>query len=198
VHETLFDGMIIATQAHQARSLVDSIPLSDVTADERSYLASQQYAANINIWYQVGKIDIGHCGFQMSPVGREWHGVAAWTDLGSVNREFLAEEDRIAGVYLLDAMSRRLLDEPDQTVAEQAWQAIRHFHSQLPVQHPEVVRIVRRRNAIPIPQVGRYKLAAEFQRNQRPPVVFAGDYLATATIEGALQTGRMAASRFGL
>jgi len=198
IHENLFDGIIIATPAHHALHLVDSFSDPDVTADQRSYLKSQEYAANINVWYRVGTIDIGDCGFQMSPVGRERHGVAAWTDLGSVNRESLAEEDRIAGTYLLDDLSRQLLDESDETIAEQAWHAIRHFNPQLPVQHPEVVKIVRRRNAIPIPQVGRYKLAAKFQQNQRPPVVFAGDYLATATVEGALQTGRIAASRFGL
>ncbi len=197
-HDTLFDGIIIATQAHHAGQLVESIPNSHVPADQREYLASQQYAASINVWYRVGTLDIGNCGFQMSPVGRERHGVAAWTDLGSVNRDQLADNERIAGVYLLDEVSRRLLDEPDDLVAEQAWQAIRHFRPQLPDQHPDVVKIVRRRNAIPIPQVGRYKLAARFQKAQRPPVVFAGDYLATATIEGALQTGRIAASRFGL
>jgi oxygen-dependent protoporphyrinogen oxidase len=195
-HETLFDGIIIATQAHHARQLVDSIP--EFTTNQRSYLASQQYAANINVWFRIGTLNIGNCGFQMSPVGPERHGVAAWTDLGSVNRDDLAQDDRIAGVYLLDELSRRLMDEPDEVVAEQAWRAIRHFHSQLPAQHPDIVKIVRRRNAIPIPQVGRYKLAATFQQNQRPPVVFAGDYLATATIEGALQTGRIAASQFGL
>lgn len=197
-HETLFDGIVIATQAHHARQLIDNVPNCGVTVDQLRYLESQKYAASVIVWYRVGQLDIGKSGFQVSPVGQDRHGVAAWTDLGIVNRDSLADGDHIAGVYLLDDLSRRLLDEPDEVIAEQAWRAIRHFNPQLPVQHPDVVKIVRRRNAIPIPQVGRYKLAARFQKTQRPPVVFAGDYLATATIEGALQTGRIAASQFGL
>lgn len=41
--------------------------------------------------------------------------------------------------------------------------------------------------------MGRYRLAARFLAEQRPPVVFAGDHLATATIEGAIHTGQCAA-----
>jgi len=193
-----FDAVIIATQAPQASELVVDLADTDVTAEQRSFLDSQQYAANINVWYRMGQIDPGECGFQMSPVGPEWHGVAAWTDLGSVNRDDLPDNDQIAGAYLLHDLSHRLLSESDDVVAAQAWQAVRHFNPQLPVQHPEVVKVVRRRNAIPIPEVGRYKLAAKFQEEQQPPILFAGDYLATATVEGALQTGRIAASRIGI
>jgi len=193
-----FDAVIVATQAPQASQLVASLSATDVTAEQRSFLDSQRYSANINVWYRMGDIDPGECGFQMSPVGPEWHGVAAWTDLGSVNREELSDNDRIAGAYLLHELSLSLLNESDDVVAAHAWQAVRRFNPQLPAQHPEVVKVVRRRNAIPIPEVGRYKLAAKFQEEQRPPILFAGDYLATATVEGALQTGRIAASRIGI
>jgi predicted NAD/FAD-dependent oxidoreductase len=117
-------------------------------------------------------------------------------DLGSVNREDLADEDRIVGAYLLHDLSLQLLNESDDIVAERVWHAVRQFSPQLPKRHPEVVRAIRRRNAIPIPEVGRYKLAAEFRKAQHAPVVFAGDYLSTATVEGALRTGRIAADLF--
>lgn len=196
IHETLFDGVIVATQAPQALQLVESLPLTDVTAEQRDFLSSQEYAANINVWYRLGETTAADCGFQLSPVGKEWHGIAAWTDLADVTPDSERSGDRVAGAYLLHDLSLQLLEEPDDVVAARAWHAVRQFNPQLPVHHPEVVRIHRRRNAIPIPAVGRYRLAAEFQNGQRPPVMFAGDYLATATIEGALQTGRIAADRF--
>lgn len=196
IQDTLFDGIVIATQAHQALQLVTGMPDDLVTESQRNFLASQQYAANINVWYRTGELDAEDCGFQLSPVGREWHGIAAWTDLGSVNQADLPPEERVAGAYLLHDFSLQLLNEPDNVVADRVWQAVRKFQPTLPARHPEVVKINRRRYAIPIPEVGRYKLAADFQSNQQAPVVFAGDYLATATIEGALQTGRIAAECF--
>lgn len=195
-HDGLFDGIVVATQAHHAFRLVSTLPESDVSAFHRAYLGSQNYAANINVWYRLGDIVEADCGFQMLPVGKERHGIAAWTDLGSVNREGLATEDRTVGAYLLHDFSLQLLNEPDDIVAERVWQAVRRFRPQLPKHHPEVVRIIRRRNAIPIPEVGRYRLAADFQKAQQAPVAFAGDYLSTATVEGALRTGRIAADLF--
>ena len=49
-HHGLFDGIIVATQAHQAFRLVSKLPDSDVSASQRAYLESQNYAANINVW----------------------------------------------------------------------------------------------------------------------------------------------------
>lgn len=190
-----FDGVVVATPAHTALDLVGDLPEADVSQYQREFLQSQRFAANVTVWYDVSTIDVDDCGFQLSPVGREWHGVAAWTDLAHVNRE-KDSGDRIAGVYLLDELSRRLLDEDDDMVAATAWQAVRHFQTSLPEEHPPVVRVVRRRHAIPIPSVGRYRKAATFLEQQQPPVVFAGDYLATATIEGALRSGQSAAFHF--
>ena len=45
--------------------------------------------------------------------------------------------------------------------------------------------------------MGRYKQAVDFQTAQAQPgrsIFFAGDYLATATIDGAIETGRAAAN----
>lgn len=195
-HEATFDGIIVATPAPHALQLVESLPLKDVTVSQREFLRTQQYAANINIWYRLGEISTEDCGFQLSPVGAQWHGIAAWTDLADATPDTDPPIDRIAGAYLLHDFSMELLEEPDEVVAECVWLNIRRYNPQLPVDPPEVVRIHRRRNAIPIPEVGRYRLAAEFQQQQQLPIVFAGDYLATATMEGALQTGRMAADRF--
>jgi hypothetical protein len=41
---------------------------------------------------------------------------------------------------------------------------------------------------MPVRAVGRYRGAARFLREQSAPIVFAGDYLPTAMIEGAWRT----------
>jgi predicted NAD/FAD-dependent oxidoreductase len=58
----------------------------------------------------------------------------------------------------------------------------------------EPFALVRRDEAIPVHAVGRYRMAAALERQQSGPVVFAGDYLATATVDGALRTGLAAAA----
>lgn len=193
-HDNEFDGVVVATRAQQADRLVSELPQSDVSTEQRSFLQTQKYAANINILFRMGKIDPGDNGFQLSPVGSERHGIAGWTDLGVLNRAELPDEERVVGAYLLNEFSTRLLSESDDHVAQEAWKAICKFNPQFPESHPEVVKVTRRRQAIPIPEVGRYKLAANFQQQQKPPIVFAGDYLATATVEGALRTGKVAAT----
>lgn len=50
-----------------------------------------------------------------------------------------------------------------------------------------------RRHALPIPEVGRYRLSAALDAKQGGAVVFAGDFLATGTVEGALRSGMRAA-----
>lgn len=195
-HDNEFDGVVVATQAHQAERLVRELPSSDVSDDQRSYLQTQKYAANINVLYRMGEIDPGDNGFQLSPVGSQRHGIAGWTDLGVLNRAELPDEERVVAAYLLDEFSKRLLGESDECVASEVWKSIRKFNQQFPEHHPQVVKMTRRRHAIPIPEVGRYKVAARFQQQQKPPIVFAGDYLATATVEGALRTGKLAAEQF--
>ena len=53
--------------------------------------------------------------------------------------------------------------------------------------------VIRHQEAIPLHAVGRYRAAATFAAQQSGPVVFAGDYLATATVDGALASGVAAA-----
>ena len=59
--------------------------------------------------------------------------------------------------------------------------------------------LIKRKEAIPVHAVGRYKLANEFlelQQENKSPLAFCGDYLATATVEGAVTTGLNAANLF--
>ena len=59
--------------------------------------------------------------------------------------------------------------------------------------------LIKRKEAIPVHAVGRYGLASEFlkiQQENKSPLAFCGDYLATATVEGAVATGLNAAGLY--
>ena len=194
----VFDGVIVATQAHQAAALTASLDETLVSPEQRSFLAEQKYAACVTVWFRAGSIPMGDCGFQLAPTGPGTHGLAAWTDLSQTESDSAAPNERIVGAWLRDALSRKLLDEPDDVVIRTAWQEARLFSPELPEQPAEAVHLVRRRCAIPIPEPGRYRRMVDFRQRQKPPVVFAGDYLATATVEGALRSGQTAAALFGI
>lgn len=76
----------------------------------------------------------------------------------------------------------------------QVWQRARELCPSLPTYDATTCAAVfARRHALPIPEVGRYKLAAQVDSLQGSQVVFAGDYLSTGTVEGALRSGMRAA-----
>jgi hypothetical protein len=70
------------------------------------------------------------------------------------------------------------------------WSIGRAFCPELPAT-AERHHCVAREQAIPIHEVGRYRRIASLSRASGS-VRFAGDYLATATIDGALRSGRLA------
>ena len=75
---------------------------------------------------------------------------------------------------------------------EHSWKMAKEFQPTLPNEFNPVA-IFNRENAIPLHQVGRYKLANEIKDAQKGDLVFAGDYLSCATVEGAIRSGRWAA-----
>ena len=82
----------------------------------------------------------------------------------------------------------------DLRVWVQVWQRARELCPSLPTYDATTCAAVfARRHALPIPEVGRYKLAAQVDSLQGSQVVFAGDYLSTGTVEGALRSGMRAA-----
>ena len=83
------------------------------------------------------------------------------------------------------------MDKPDESVYERGLELAREFYPEISPQ-AEPYFLIRRPEAIPVHAVGRYGLAHEFAEEQRArggPVHFCGDYLATATIDGAVATG---------
>ena len=74
------------------------------------------------------------------------------------------------------------------------WQEARSFYPALP-EEVTPFKLIKRAEAIPVHSVGRYKKAKEFWQQQQAPLLFAGDYLSTATIDGAIWSGKKAAEK---
>ena len=107
----------------------------------------------------------------------------------------MRDGQELVSVYLSDPESHRLMAESDDVVAERGWALARTVYPELP-ESADLFHMVRRDEAIPVHSVGRYADAAKFlkcQDAEQGQVLFCGDYLATATIDGAVATGLRAA-----
>ena len=104
------------------------------------------------------------------------------------------EGKELISVYLLNEPSKELLDLPDEEVFEKVWKIARDFETLLPEKKENMV-VFKRNEAIPLHGVGRFSQSDIIQHKQSGSIVFAGDYLSSATVEGALRSGRWAANQ---
>ena len=105
-------------------------------------------------------------------------------------------DSELISIYLSDCESRRLMDVPDEQVVEQATEHARALWPAMPTDG-RLFSLTRRRQAIPLHSVGRYRQSVEMHKYQQAGgtvVMFAGDYLTTATVDGAIESGLRAAS----
>ncbi len=94
------------------------------------------------------------------------------------------------------ASSGRLLELADDELAARLWEAGAKIDRRLfPLDTAEIVHPVRWRYAVPKVGVGYF---ARIDRiPQRPPIVYAGDWLVQPCVEGAVRSGNAAAATFG-
>jgi predicted NAD/FAD-dependent oxidoreductase len=104
------------------------------------------------------------------------------------------EHEDLVSVYMSGQESEKWLDKSDEALGAGIWRAAQDSFPFLRGE-AEMILHKRRRRAIPVHEVGRFKLASAFWAEQKPPLAFAGDYLSTATVEGALASGVRAATR---
>jgi len=77
---------------------------------------------------------------------------------------------------------------------EKIWELGKDFLPMLP-NSKENVTVIKRNEAIPLHEVGRYKQASQLKDEKINNIFFTGDYLSCATVEGGLRSGRWVASK---
>ena len=188
--------MIIATTASVANRLTHELPETVMPWALRGFLQSQTYAANIHIAFRMPRFPQALGLNSIFPAGAGAHPLAALS-FHRPKDQNMPTQHELVSIYLSDKESRRVMQWGDADLAQHAWTLARAVCAMLPETVPPVLHVHRRPEAIPVHAVGRYKQAVDFQTAQAQPgrsIFFAGDYLATATIDGAIETGRAAAN----
>lgn len=187
VDDERFDGVVVATTAGAAARITDDDLL---TRELREHLSTQRYVPQIHASFRVPH---EACPPQSAlfPAGSGRHSVAAIA-FNSHKHQGTHEQGQLVSVFLGARVSADLLEADPATIYEHAWRLGRLLCPTLPLDAEPFAQVVRR-EAIPVHAVGRYRSAAAALATQAPPLVLAGDHLATATVDGALASGQRAA-----
>lgn len=187
----VFDRVVVATTATVAQRLTEDLPQSTVNAQQRRFLLSQRYAANVHICYRMKRLSDPPGLNAIFPCGPGRHALAALSFHRPKSTKHADHPTELVSVYLSDPESRRVMDWSDDDLHRHGLDVGRTVYPQLP-DEGDLFHISRRREAIPVHEVGRYRQAVEFQSAQsgnERSVYFCGDYLATSTVDGAVATG---------
>ena len=192
-----FDAAVIATTADVAARLVQQ-HAGELGIDQglMAFLGSQEYVANIHLTLDVQLAEKPPGVSSIFPCGEGQHPMAALSFHGIKDNEGSNGDSELISIYLSDPESRRLMDVPDEQVVEQATQHARALWPAMPTDG-RLFSLTRRRQAIPLHGVGRYRKSVEMHTRQQAGgavVMFAGDYLTTATVDGAIESGLRAAN----
>ncbi len=184
-----YDGVVMAVPAPAAaRMLVDQPELAP------SWLGEVQYAPQIRVYAAKQTTDDAHFGVHLLPptdlFSIEWysgrHG--AW---GACPADW-----QWGLVCTFGPTCAKFLDQADQTVMQQLWEEARTVApGMFSLAEADVVHYHRWEWAVPVMGPGHYRHLAAHQH--RPPVVFAGDWMNNACVEGAVRSGEAAATAFG-
>ncbi|MEU6942340.1 FAD-dependent oxidoreductase, partial [Streptomyces rubiginosohelvolus] len=189
-----FDEVVVATPATIAAKLVAALPERAVTPGTRAFLESQRYEPALSVSYLV----------DADALPSEAHIVAGGPgdpplrNMITYPRTVRDERGRsveklLVFTYPGRANTRRLLGlTPEQQFAE-VTPLLKSLWPTFPTASAEPFQIAERPYGFPIPAPGRYLRSVEVIREQRAPVVFAGDYFNSPTTEAALLSGYRAA-----
>ncbi len=193
--EERFDELVMATTASVAHKL--SAELGEVVPPAmREFLASQSYVPNVHATFIVERDACPPGTSSMFPCGPAQKRVAALS-FNSFKRQCgdaLSADKELVCVFLTADESRSLLAASEAEIYERCWSLARDFCPELPAQAIPF-RSIARSEAIPVHSVGRFRRAAALDELTPSPVVFAGDYLTAATVDGALRSGLRAADK---
>jgi oxygen-dependent protoporphyrinogen oxidase len=190
-----FDGVVLATTANIAAQLTQDLPEEMICESQRAFLNSQRYAANIHACFRVPLMNEAPGMSAIFPCGPGLHTFAALSFHQSQPEQRVDRAEELVSLYLPGHVSEQWMDKTDDQIFQHCIETMRRIYPSMPSEaHPFF--LARRRQAIPVHEVGRYILADEFQQAQRRiggPVWFCGDYLTTATVEASVASGFAAA-----
>jgi protoporphyrinogen oxidase len=188
-----FDGIVMASPATVAKKIIAKEIIPEYIAE---FIKTQKYVANLHATYLVDQEDVKDLLAYYYPCGKWKTPIAAIVlhKIKAPNSIKAPADKELISVYLLDNPTKEFLNEPKEMVLNKVWEMARTFEPLLP-EKCEFIELFIRKEAIPLHEVGRYKLADKINKNQKGNLVFAGDYLSCATVEGALRSGRWAANK---
>lgn len=186
-HQLHVDRVVCATTAQYASHLVQDFPEHLVSVQQKEFLVSQTYVPHIHATFKVGADALFPRYSSIFPCGPGQH---TWAAI-AFHKEGNDHNEKLISVYLSAELSHELMQsqKSDAEIYQHCREVIAQYH--LTLSHACLpFHVIKRTHAIPIHKVGRYSQAFEFQQQQKDrSILFCGDYLTTATIEGAVYSG---------
>ncbi|MEZ4679522.1 MAG: FAD-dependent oxidoreductase [Caldilineaceae bacterium] len=187
--EAHFDGVVLATPAPMAARLLNTH--SDLAPP---WLHEVKYAPEVRVYAARACTDEAHFGVHILPPG----------DLFSV--EYYSGKYGSWGACPSDwqwvllctygPTTAKFLGRDQDEVIRELWdQAAQLTPNLFPLEAADVVHYHHWEHAVPVMAPGHYRRLANFR--QKAPVVFAGDWMSEACVEGAVRSGEAAAQVFG-
>jgi protoporphyrinogen/coproporphyrinogen III oxidase len=191
----VFDRVVVATTATVASRMTQELPQDWISKQQRQFLDTQEYARNIHATFQIKKLPKPANVSSVFPCGPGLHPSAALSFHAKKHASKTAREKELVSLYFSDVQSQKMFQSTDEEIYSYAWKLAQELYPSLPAE-ADPFHLIRRDEAIPVHRPGRYQAADRFQEEQTrgsAPIRFCGDYLATATIDGALESGFRAA-----
>jgi oxygen-dependent protoporphyrinogen oxidase len=182
-----FDGVVVAVPAPVAAEIVAAADLPDAVRTIR-------YAPHVRLYAARRAPGAPRIGVHVFP-----NDEVATVELGT-GRDGgwgrIPDDTEWALVCAPSASSGPLLHLDDDALKARLWSVATSIEPRLfPLADAEIVHLIRWPNAVPI--VDRGYLGRIGTLPQRPPIVFAGDWLVQPCVEGAVRSGERAAAAFG-
>ena len=187
----LYDGIVMASPANVAKKILNTDLIPSLID---KFIDSQKYVSNLHVTYLVDQDQVKDLLAYYYPCGKWETPIAAVVlhKIKAINSIKAPDNKELISVFLLNEPSKEISKNTEDAIYEKVWKMAKDFEPSLPEKY-EPVAFFSRENAIPLHEVGRYKIANKIKDSQEGNVVFAGDYLSCATVEGALRSGRWAA-----
>ncbi len=185
--DKVYDKIVVATPASLAHKLVEN--LNCVTDYQKEFLSSQRYLKHIVIGYTVSSENLKNVSGEFHPIGKWDFGAVAVLAKGYKSKQL---DKEVVVVYLTKDLSEKIINHSEEEIAKRGWTEAKKLCIDLPPGFLNA-KVIRRELAMPISEVGRFKGAAKFLKQDSNPVVFVGDYLTIPCIEGCIFTAQKAA-----